>query len=152
MGISAIVHNDLFYEGVDYKWDNDLWLETWILWKLYRKECGIKRWKYVPIGEQRTLTEIYNFSRGNVEEAIKLVEHAIAKGWTGVYLPDNWYRGGKNGIAVSFPRDWNEEFASKLSGQQLVDYRKFLRDECNLKAVYHKNGKVTKWVPKNQII
>lgn len=145
-------HNDLFYPEVDYLWDDDKWLDIWIEWKLYRKQMKIKSWRYVPIGEKRTLSELYRNSRGNVEEAIKLVEHAMAKGWKGLYLPDNWYKPGFNGIAMNFPREWDKQFASKLTGQELVNYYQFLREECKLKAVRDRVGGTTKWVPKDQII
>ena len=152
MAIKITDTNELFYPEVDYIWDDDHWLDIWAEWKIYRKELGIKNWKYVPTGEKRTLSEIEGFARGNVEEAIKLVKHAIAKGWKGIHLPDNWYKAGKNSTVRRFPREWDEQFASTLTAQDLMEYRRYLRDECNLKPVKNRLGKTIKWVPKNQTI
>lgn len=140
----------IFHPSVDYIWDNDEWLDIWEEWKLYRKQLGIKNWDYVPIGEKRTLSEIHKWAKGDVNNAIELVKHAISKGWRGVHLPDGWYNKPRNGV-MRFPNDWNIEFSKKLTGPQLSEYYHHLRENCELKPVHHK-GNLVKWVPKNQVV
>lgn len=61
--------------------------EAWLEWKEYRKEQH--NFKYKPIGEKKALSRLKKLTR-SVDEAIELIELAMANGWRGIYKPKNY--------------------------------------------------------------
>jgi len=64
--------------------DSDLFKESWTLWKKYKKEEHKFGYKSA-VSEQAALKKLSNLSNNNEQDAIELIEHAIAQGWKGFY-------------------------------------------------------------------
>lgn len=67
-----------------------LYETTWTLWKKYRKE---KKKPIKPYSEELAFKELYNLSNGDPAEALKIVEHAIAGDYQGLFALNS---NGKN--------------------------------------------------------
>jgi len=74
---------------------SDKFLETWGLWKMFRKEYD-KFWYKGVISEQMALKKLVELSDGEEEKAVKIVEQSISREWTGFY-PLKQSSNGKSG-------------------------------------------------------
>ena len=72
-------------QTVELPWIDQKFIDTWDLWKKYKKEQH--RFTYKPIGEQGALIDLIELSSGDMENAIYIVNYCRKKTWQGLYLP-----------------------------------------------------------------
>ena len=77
-----------------FPFDSDVFKERWTLWKKYKKEEHKFAYKS-QVSEQAALKRIADLSNNNEQNAIELIEHAIAQGWKGFYA-DKTRKGSKS--------------------------------------------------------
>lgn len=69
---------------------SELFLETWNLWKYWRKnEHDNFEYKGV-ISEQMALKNLSELAQGEEPKAIKIIEQSIDRGWSGFYKVKNF--------------------------------------------------------------
>lgn len=72
--------------SVELPWQDQKFIDTWNLWKKYKKEQH--RFTYKPIGEQGALIDLVEMSGGDMENAIYIVNFCRKKTWQGLHLPN----------------------------------------------------------------
>lgn len=75
---------------------SQVFLDTaWKEWKDFKKEQFY--FTYKPRGEQAAIDDLFEISGGNEGYARKIIKHAIAKGWKGLFeiktLPNETFKG-----------------------------------------------------------
>jgi hypothetical protein len=76
---------------------SDEFLQTWILWKDYKKKEFRFLFKSLE-SEQASLNELVELAEGHESSAVQIIHQSMAKGWKGLFkLKDN----GKNGKTVA---------------------------------------------------
>ena len=82
-------------------------LETWDLWKQYKKEQFNFRYKGV-LSEQSALYNLYTISLENERTAINIINQSMAAGWRGLFELKNNNNGQKlttiSGKTIEFDR------------------------------------------------
>lgn len=65
-------------------WKSEVFKAAWVNWKAYRK--GEHSFNYkTPQSQQAALNDLANLSEGVECKAIELINHAMGKGWKGIY-------------------------------------------------------------------
>jgi hypothetical protein len=67
-----------------YPFESEQFMIAWDLWTKYKSEQHNFRFKS-NISEQAALKDLSEISNHNEEEAIKIIHHAICKGWKGLF-------------------------------------------------------------------
>ena len=81
---TQITNQNTNSKKIVYPFDGDVFLETWNLWKQYKKEEKGFKFKS-SISEQMSLNDLKKLSNNNEHEAIELIKFAISKGWSGIH-------------------------------------------------------------------
>lgn len=68
----------------DSSFDNDLLFQNWDRWKEYKKKQHSFEYKTLDT-ETTGLRELWKFSGGSVDIAIKIIDQSIANGWKGLF-------------------------------------------------------------------
>jgi len=90
----------------------DIFLETWNLWKYWRKnEHDNFQYKGV-ISEQMALKSLTELSDGDETKAIKIVEQSIHRGWSGFFKVQNSSNGKSKQATVKPIKSNNADEAS----------------------------------------
>jgi hypothetical protein len=98
---------------------SEKFLETWELWKEWRKEFDKFKYKGI-ISEQMALKTLVELSDGQEEKAVKIIEQSIGRGWTGFYKVKNLATNGKSKKSTS---NDNEESGS-LTEQAINEFNR----------------------------
>lgn len=67
-----------------FPFTSDKFMETWELWKQYKKETFGFVYKGV-FSEQMTLKKLTELSNGEEERAIRIIEQSICQQWQGIF-------------------------------------------------------------------
>lgn len=70
--------------SVVFPFESEAFFSAWELWKTYKKEQFKFKYRSI-ISEQAALKDLAEISNNNENEAIKYINHAIAKGWRGIF-------------------------------------------------------------------
>lgn len=76
---------------IDYIFEEDKFLTHWNRWKDYKSKEHKFRFK-TSISEQASITELYNLSNGDLQNAIKIIDKSIASGWKGFFKLNDGYQ------------------------------------------------------------
>lgn len=80
---------------------SEKFLETWQLWQNFRKEFD-NFWYKTGISQQMALKKLIDYSEGDEEKAVLIVEQSIANEWTGFYqLRNSRNKDGKSKQSTS---------------------------------------------------
>lgn len=79
---------------------SDLFLQTWQLWKDFRKEEHGFSYKGV-ISEQMAINRLVTVSEGDEEKAKRIVEQSISRGWMDFYQLKQHNPNGKSAKSTS---------------------------------------------------
>lgn len=71
-------------QNLIYPFTSDKFLESWDLWKKYKKETFGFVYKGV-YSEQMTLKKLTELSNGEEERAIRIIEQSIMQQWQGLF-------------------------------------------------------------------
>jgi hypothetical protein len=108
---------------------SDKFIETWHLWKEYKKETFGFVYKGV-FSEQMTLKKLCELSDGDEEKAVRIIEQSIMRQWQGIFplhIPSNngkskqqstTNNGQENSIRESVQAEFNRRYAG---GRQAND-------------------------------
>lgn len=76
-----------FQTGTDaqvvYPWNDPYFIAVWEKWRAYKKQQF--RFTYKPIAEQSALKNLSEIAKGDMGEAVKIIEKAISNGHMGLY-------------------------------------------------------------------
>tara|TARA_R110000765_G_scaffold313726_1_gene406662 strand:+ start:168 stop:854 length:687 start_codon:yes stop_codon:yes gene_type:complete len=89
--------------GLVFPFESKKFLKFWGIWKQYKKD----EYKYTYnslVSEQAALKNLAKISKNNEQNAIELIEHAIAQGWKGLYSTKK----GDNKFDADEYRSYNE--------------------------------------------
>lgn len=67
---------------------SDAFLETWDIWKAYKKEEFKFQYKGVH-SEQAALMQLQTLSRGIEDVAVKIIFQSMSNGWKGLFMLHN---------------------------------------------------------------
>lgn len=95
-------------------------ISKWELWRKYKREQHKFSYKSV-ITEQAALKDLSEMSCNNEEMAIKLIEHAMAKGWKGIY-ETNFINYGNKRTEGKQPATSDAELARIFAKRHATDY------------------------------
>lgn len=100
---------------------SDNFLETWVLWKYWRKnELDNFSYKGV-ISEQMALKNLAELSEGDEAKAIKIIEQSIDRGWSGFYKvktpSTNGTKSKKSTTTNSTEPASNKDYRDKVSSE-----------------------------------
>jgi len=92
---------------------SDAFLETWEIWKGFRKEYDKFKYKGV-YSEQMALKKLAELSGGLEERAVAIIEQSIARQWTGFYELKNV---NTNGTRQTNSTGERQEFRSSVQDE-----------------------------------
>ena len=70
--------------GLVFPFESKKFLKFWGIWKQYKKDEHRFAYRSI-VSEQAALKNLAKISKNNEQNAIELIEHAIAQGWKGLY-------------------------------------------------------------------
>ena len=70
--------------GLVFPFESKKFLKFWGIWKQYKKDEHRFAYRSI-VSEQAALKNLAKISKNNEQNAIELIEHAIAQGWKGFY-------------------------------------------------------------------
>lgn len=101
----------LFLSSIVIPWETPEFLKQWDRWKEYKKKQHRFTFKSED-SEQAALLDLAKISDGVEANAIELINHAIAKGWKGIFKISNNQNGNKQGSNKINGNDLQTMFAA----------------------------------------
>jgi len=75
-----------------YPFDTETFKKWWELWREYKKDEHDFKYKS-EISEQAALKELANLSNGVEEDALRIIEQSLTKGWKGLFKIKDEFKG-----------------------------------------------------------